>query len=71
MSKFASFSAVERRVLYICFISHSLHFVGNMKDLGTFLVCGITSSQLPDEFHLQISQVDHLVSFYVEFIMKQ
>ena len=71
MSKLASFSAVEIRVLYMCFISYSLHSVGNMKDSATFLVHGITSSQLCDEFHLQISQVDHLVSFSVEFMMKQ
>jgi len=42
-----------------------------MNDSETFLVCGITSSQLPDEFRLQLSHVSHLVSLYVELMMKQ
>jgi len=42
-----------------------------MKDSTTFLVWGITCNQLPDEFHLQLSQVAHLVSFCAELMMKQ
>jgi len=42
-----------------------------MNDSETFLVCGITSSQLPDEFRLQLSRVSHLVSLYVELMIKQ
>jgi hypothetical protein len=42
-----------------------------MKDSTTFLVCGNTNSKAPDEFHLQLSQVAHMVSFYAELMMKQ